>query len=245
MADLRAAAAAAHQRGDLRLRRQRDLRRRSTTRRSGCCKARMFSDLLSRLHFWGWQLIIVVGRDHAAAGHHPEQGVRRAGVADRHRDRRGLGRLRGQLLRHDREAARAAPLRGDLVLHRHDRHGRGAAHLQQPASCPAGLFKSYPIYAGVQDAFMQWWYGHNAVAFFLTTPFLGLMYYFLPKAAEPAGLLATGCRSCTSGRWSSSTSGPGRTTCTTPRCRTGRRRWACSSRSCSGCRPGAACSTAC
>jgi cytochrome c oxidase cbb3-type subunit I/II len=49
---------------------------------------------------------------------------------------------------------------------------------------PTGLFKSYSIYAGVQDAFMQWWYGHNAVAFFLTTPFLGLMYYFLPKAAE-------------------------------------------------------------
>ncbi len=44
--------------------------------------------------------------------------------------------------------------------------------------------KSYSIYAGVQDAFMQWWYGHNAVAFFLTTPFLGLMYYFLPKAAD-------------------------------------------------------------
>jgi len=49
---------------------------------------------------------------------------------------------------------------------------------------PAGLFKSYSIYPGVQDAFMQWWYGHNAVAFVLTTPFLGLMYYFLPKAAE-------------------------------------------------------------
>ncbi|MGE0710603.1 MAG: cytochrome-c oxidase, cbb3-type subunit I [Planctomycetota bacterium] len=49
---------------------------------------------------------------------------------------------------------------------------------------PAGLFKSYSVYAGVQDAFMQWWYGHNAVAFFLTTPFLGLMYYFMPKAAD-------------------------------------------------------------
>ena len=49
---------------------------------------------------------------------------------------------------------------------------------------PAGAFKSYSVYAGVQDAFMQWWYGHNAVAFFLTTPFLGLMYYYLPKAAE-------------------------------------------------------------
>ena len=49
---------------------------------------------------------------------------------------------------------------------------------------PLSLFKSYSLYAGVQDAFMQWWYGHNAVAFFLTTPFLGLMYYFLPKAAN-------------------------------------------------------------
>jgi cytochrome c oxidase cbb3-type subunit I/II len=56
-------------------------------------------------------------------------------------------------------------------------------HIFNNLVVPVGLFKSYPIYAGVQDAFMQWWYGHNAVAFFLTTPFLGLMYYFLPKAA--------------------------------------------------------------
>jgi cytochrome c oxidase cbb3-type subunit I/II len=49
---------------------------------------------------------------------------------------------------------------------------------------PVTWGKSYSVYAGVQDAFMQWWYGHNAVAFFLTTPFLGLMYYFLPKAAD-------------------------------------------------------------
>ena len=57
-------------------------------------------------------------------------------------------------------------------------------HIFNNLVVPAGLFKSYSIYAGVQDAFMQWWYGHNAVAFILTTPFLGLMYYFLPKAAE-------------------------------------------------------------
>ncbi len=57
-------------------------------------------------------------------------------------------------------------------------------HIFNNLVIPAGLFKSYSIYAGVEDAFMQWWYGHNAVAFFLTTPFLGLMYYFLPKAAE-------------------------------------------------------------
>jgi cytochrome c oxidase cbb3-type subunit I/II len=57
-------------------------------------------------------------------------------------------------------------------------------HIFNSLSMPAGLFKSYAVYGGVQDAFMQWWYGHNAVGFFLTTPFLGMMYYYLPKAAE-------------------------------------------------------------
>jgi cytochrome c oxidase cbb3-type subunit I/II len=57
-------------------------------------------------------------------------------------------------------------------------------HIFNNLVIPAGLFKSYSVYAGVEDAFMQWWYGHNAVAFVLTTPFLGMMYYFLPKAAE-------------------------------------------------------------
>ena len=57
-------------------------------------------------------------------------------------------------------------------------------HIFNSLELPVGPLKSYPVYAGVQDAFMQWWYGHNAVAFLLTTPFLGLMYYYLPKAAE-------------------------------------------------------------
>ena len=57
-------------------------------------------------------------------------------------------------------------------------------HIVNSLEVPASAFKSYSIYAGVQDALVQWWYGHNAVAFFLTTPFLGLMYYFLPKAAD-------------------------------------------------------------
>jgi cytochrome c oxidase cbb3-type subunit I/II len=57
-------------------------------------------------------------------------------------------------------------------------------HLVNSFEMPVTLFKSYSWYAGVQDALVQWWYGHNAVAFFLTTPFLGLMYYFLPKAAN-------------------------------------------------------------
>jgi len=57
-------------------------------------------------------------------------------------------------------------------------------HIVNSFELPVSLIKSYPIYAGVQDALVQWWYGHNAVAFFLTTPILGLMYYFVPKAAN-------------------------------------------------------------
>ena len=80
-------------------------------------------------------------------------------------------------------------------------------------SIPTSWTHSYPIFGGVQDALVQWWYGHNAVAFFLTTPILGIMYYFLPKAAERPVYSATGSRSSTSGRSSSSTSGPARTIC--------------------------------
>jgi len=57
-------------------------------------------------------------------------------------------------------------------------------HIVNSIEIPVSFLKSYSMYAGVQDALVQWWYGHNAVAFFLTTPFLGLMYYFLPKAAD-------------------------------------------------------------
>jgi cytochrome c oxidase cbb3-type subunit I/II len=57
-------------------------------------------------------------------------------------------------------------------------------HVVNSIEIPVSFLKSYPVYAGVQDAIVQWWYGHNAVAFFLTTPYLGLMYYFLPKEAN-------------------------------------------------------------
>ncbi|MFN8179341.1 MAG: cytochrome-c oxidase, cbb3-type subunit I [bacterium] len=57
-------------------------------------------------------------------------------------------------------------------------------HIVNSLALPTSLTHSYSIYAGVQDALVQWWYGHNAVGFFLTTPILGIMYYFLPKAAE-------------------------------------------------------------
>jgi cytochrome c oxidase cbb3-type subunit I/II len=146
-------------------------------------KARMFSDLLSSVHFWGWQLIIV-----AAAITLP------------------LG-----LTQAKEYAELEWPIDVAVVLvwvafainffgtiaKRRERHLYVAIwfyiasivtvailYIFNNLSVPAGWFKSYSIYAGVQDAFMQWWYGHNAVAFFLTTPFLGLMYYFMPKAAE-------------------------------------------------------------
>jgi len=57
-------------------------------------------------------------------------------------------------------------------------------HIVNSAAMPASLMKSYSAYAGVQDAMVQWWYGHNAVGFFLTAGFLGMMYYFVPKQAE-------------------------------------------------------------
>ena len=57
-------------------------------------------------------------------------------------------------------------------------------HIVNSAAIPAGFMKSYSAYAGVQDAMVQWWYGHNAVGFFLTAGFLGMMYYFVPKQAE-------------------------------------------------------------
>ena len=57
-------------------------------------------------------------------------------------------------------------------------------HIVNSFELPVSFLKSYSWYAGVQDALVQWWYGHNAVAFFLTTPFIGLMYYFVPKAAN-------------------------------------------------------------
>jgi cytochrome c oxidase cbb3-type subunit I len=57
-------------------------------------------------------------------------------------------------------------------------------HIVNSAAMPAGLLKSYSAYSGVQDAMVQWWYGHNAVGFFLTAGFLGMMYYYIPKQAE-------------------------------------------------------------
>ena len=146
-------------------------------------KTRMFSDGLSRVHFWGWQLIIVSAALTLPAGFTQAKeyaelewpidiaiavvwvvfAINFFGTIARRRERHLYVAIWFYI----------ASIVTVAIL-----------HIFNNLSVPAGPLKSYSLYAGVQDAFMQWWYGHNAVAFFLTTPFLGLMYYFLPKAAD-------------------------------------------------------------
>jgi len=146
-------------------------------------KQRLASDVLSQIHFWGWQLIIV-----AAAITLP------------------LGLTQGK-----EYAELIWPI--DIAIaviwvvfavnffwtlaKRNEKHLYVAIwfyiativtvtvlHVVNNLAIPTSLTNSYPVFAGVQDALVQWWYGHNAVAFFLTTPILGIMYYYLPKAAQ-------------------------------------------------------------
>ena len=147
------------------------------------CKARMFSDKLSKIHFWAWQLIIV-----AAALTLP------FGITSG----KEYAELEWPI---DIAIALVWVIFGwnmfGTILKRRERHlyvgiwfyiatfvTVAVLHIVNSFELPVSLFKSYSWYAGVQDALVQWWYGHNAVAFFLTTPYLGLMYYFIPKAAE-------------------------------------------------------------
>jgi len=146
-------------------------------------KTRMFSDFMSRVHFWGWQLIIVSAaitlplgitqsKEYAELEWPIDVAIALVWLTFAWNFFATLKRRREQ---HIYVAIwfYIATIVAITIL-----------HVFNNLVVPVGLFKSYPIYAGVQDAFMQWWYGHNAVAFFLTTPFLGLMYYFLPKAAN-------------------------------------------------------------
>ena len=146
-------------------------------------KARLASDFLSKLHFWGWQAIIA-----AAAITLP------------------LGLSRGK-----EYAELIWPINIAVAViwvvfavnffwtlaRRNEKHLYVAIwfyiativtvavlYIVNHLSIPTSWLHSYPIFGGVQDALVQWWYGHNAVAFFLTTPILGIMYYFVPKAAE-------------------------------------------------------------
>ncbi len=148
------------------------------------CKARMWSDLLSLLHFWGWQLIIVAAavtlplgitqsKEYAELEWPIDIAIALVWVAFF-----GVNFFMTLIKRRERHMYVALWFYIATIV------TVAILHVFNNLVVPSSLFKSVPIYAGVQDAMMQWWYGHNAVAFFLTTPFLGLMYYFLPKAAE-------------------------------------------------------------
>lgn len=147
------------------------------------CKARMFNDLLSSIHFWGWQLIIVsaaltlplgitTSKEYAELEWPIDIAIALIWVVF------GINMMGTIIKRRERHIYVAiwfyiATFVTIAVL-----------HIVNSFEVPFSWIKSYSLYAGVQDALIQWWYGHNAVAFFLTTPFLGLMYYFLPKMAN-------------------------------------------------------------
>lgn len=146
-------------------------------------KTSIFSNTLSWIHFWGWQLII------AAAAVTLPLGIT---SSKEYAELEWPIDIAITLV----WVVFAINFFG-TVLKRRERHIYVAIwfyiativtvallHIVNSLALPVSLFKSYSMYAGVQDALVQWWYGHNAVAFFLTTPYLGLMYYYLPKAAN-------------------------------------------------------------
>lgn len=146
-------------------------------------KTRMFSDFLSKVHFWGWQLIIVAAAVSLPLGYSTSKeyaelewpidiaialiwvvfGINMIGTIIKRRERHIYVAIWFYI----------ATFVTVAVL-----------HIFNSLELPVSAMKSYSVYAGVQDALVQWWYGHNAVAFFLTTPFLGMMYYFVPKVAN-------------------------------------------------------------
>ena len=147
------------------------------------CKARMFSDILSKIHFWGWQFIIVAaaitlplgmttGKEYAELEWMIDIAIALVWVVF------AVNMFGTILKRRERHLYVAIWFYIATVV------TVAVLHIVNSISIPVDFAKSYPVYAGVQDALVQWWYGHNAVAFFLTTPYLGLMYYFIPKAAN-------------------------------------------------------------
>lgn len=147
------------------------------------CKARMFNDRLSRFHFWGWQSIIVLaaltllwgyttGKEYAELEWPLDILIAIVWVAF------GWNMFGTILKRRERHLYVAIWFYIATFV------TVAMLHIVNSVEIPFTWLKSYSWYAGVQDALIQWWYGHNAVAFFLTTPYLGVMYYFLPKAAN-------------------------------------------------------------
>jgi cytochrome c oxidase cbb3-type subunit I/II len=147
------------------------------------CKTRVFSDLLGNIHFWGWQLIIVsaaislplgytTGKEYAELEWPIDLAITVVWVV--------FGwNMFGTILRR-----RVKHIYVAIWFYIASFVTVAVLHIVNSIEIPVSFMKSYSWYAGVQDALVQWWYGHNAVAFFLTTPYLGLMYYFIPKAAN-------------------------------------------------------------
>jgi cytochrome c oxidase cbb3-type subunit I/II len=146
------------------------------------CKARMYSDKLSWINFWGWNGIIVAAaitlplgfttsKEYAELEWPIDIAITLVWVAFT------INLIATIIKRREKHIYVAIWFYIATAI------TVAILHVVNSLAVPATAFKSYPIYAGVQDALVQWWYGHNAVAFFLTTPYLGLMYYFLPKAA--------------------------------------------------------------
>jgi cytochrome c oxidase cbb3-type subunit I/II len=146
-------------------------------------KTRLFSDVLSKVHFWGWQLIIVGAALSLVTGHtQAKEYAELPWVLD----------VAIAVI----WVTFAVNFFGTIAIRR-EKHlyvaiwfyiativAVAILHIGNSMAMPYSWLGSYSAYSGVKDALMQWWYGHNAVAFFLTTPFLGLMYYYLPKAAD-------------------------------------------------------------
>ncbi len=146
-------------------------------------KTRMWSDLLSRVHFWGWQAIIMAAaitlplgmtqsKEYAELIWPIDVAITLIWVVF------GVNFFGTLAVRRVKHIYVAIWFYISFVI------TIAVLHIVNSLAIPATLFRSYPLYAGLTDALVQWWYGHNAVGFFLTTPFLGLMYYFLPRAAE-------------------------------------------------------------
>lgn len=146
-------------------------------------KTPMWNSFLSWFHFWGWQLIILsaaitlplgftTSKEYAELEWPIDIAIALVWVAF------GANMIGTLIKRRERHMYVAIwfYLASFVTV--------AVLHIFNSFELPVSFMKSYSGYAGVQDALVQWWYGHNAVAFFLTTPFLGLMYYFLPKAAN-------------------------------------------------------------
>jgi cytochrome c oxidase cbb3-type subunit I/II len=146
-------------------------------------KTRMASDLLSHIHFFGWQAIIVAAaitlplgittsKEYAELEWPLDVAIAVVWIIF------GVNFFLTLARRNERQLYVAIWFYISTVV------TVTVLHVVNSLALPLGAWKSYSVFAGVQDALVQWWYGHNAVAFFLTTPVLGIMYYFLPKAAE-------------------------------------------------------------